>query len=183
LEIMKKIINFIERNNIIVPMLLIVAFIILTFLCWSCDTNVRNLSDVKSIDSIVVKKQSNQLIVYGNNKAVKLYCATGKVSGKKHFQGDRKTPEGVYYITSGFRSEVTYKSLKLSYPNANDRAYARKYKKSPGGDICIHGFTHGMTKLYHRLNNWTCGCIALTNKEMDAIFTKVDYNKTKVIIY
>jgi murein L,D-transpeptidase YafK len=180
---MKKIINFIERDNIIVPMLLIVAFIILTFLCRSCgDTNAYTLSDIESIDSIVVKKRSNQFIVYDGDKAVKLYCATGKVAGKKHFEGDGKTPEGVYYITSGFRSEVTYNTLKLSYPNRDDRAYARKHKKRPGGDICIHGFTRNMTNLRHRRNNWTWGCIALTNKEMDALCTKVDYNKTKVII-
>ena len=92
--------------------------------------------------------------------------------GAKQFQGDRKTPEGTYTINDKNPNSAYYKNMGLSYPNDADREFARKQNKSPGGDIKIHGLAPSFAELgaTHRLSDWTYGCIAVTNPEIDELY-------------
>ncbi|MBK4217143.1 L,D-transpeptidase family protein [Paracoccus caeni] len=90
--------------------------------------------------------------------------------GHKQFQGDGRTPEGLYYITHRNPGSSYYLSLGISYPNQQDREYARQHGRSPGGDIFIHG-RGPMVQSPPR--DWTRGCAAVTDQEMTEIFNLV----------
>ena len=99
--------------------------------------------------------------------------------GDKKVEGDGKTPEGVYYVNRRNPESEFHLSLGINYPNARDVAEARKLGKSPGGDIFIHGRGRYVDKL---VRDWTWGCIAVTNREMEEIYAMVR-NGTPVVIY
>ena len=90
--------------------------------------------------------------------------------GPKHFDGDGKTPEGRYFITHRNAHSRVHLSLGISYPNAADVAYAKAEGKQPGGDIFIHGESPYPTGK----QDWTVGCIALTNDQMDVVYAMVN---------
>ena len=96
--------------------------------------------------------------------------------GHKQEQGDNRTPEGDYILDYKNPSSKYYKSIHISYPNAEDRANARKRGVNPGGDIMIHGQPNrwGKFSFATQLFNWTNGCIALSNRDMDAVWDAVD---------
>jgi murein L,D-transpeptidase YafK len=160
--------------------------IIISIICSGCSSQSLNDNDNNSASIIEVYKGKQILLVKdSNHNVIKSYkCSIGPSSGKKHFKGDLKTPEGEYHITSKFNSKKTYKSLGISYPNADDIAYAKKHNKSPGGSICIHGFGEfnsiGKICRFVKLN-LTEGCIAVSNEEMDELFEIIPIG-TKVII-
>jgi len=110
-------------------------------------------------------------------KIVKVYkVALGKTpEGKKVSQGDGKTPEGRYYIIGRNPNSNFYKALKISYPNEQDIQQAIKLNVNPGGGIMIHGLSKHVEYLgkYHIIDDWTEGCIAVTNEEMDEIWKLV----------
>ena len=130
-----------------------------------------------NVDSLVVEKSRNRMMAYGNGKLLKTY----KVSfgdapvGHKEFEGDEKTPEGFYTIDAKNDKSGYHKNLGVSYPNAQDIARAKLIGKSPGGDIKIHGIRNGIGVInkFQRLFNWTNGCIAITNSEVDELFLAV----------
>jgi murein L,D-transpeptidase YafK len=96
--------------------------------------------------------------------------------GHKQQQGDGRTPEGRYVLDYKNASSRYYKSIHVSYPNAKDRESARQRGVDPGGDIMIHGQPNGKGWLgpISQLFNWTDGCIALRNKDMDVVWEAVD---------
>ncbi|GAB6182501.1 L,D-transpeptidase family protein [Thermodesulfovibrio hydrogeniphilus] len=110
-------------------------------------------------------------------KILKAYrVALGKNPvGAKYAQGDGKTPEGRYYIVGRNPNSNFYKSLKISYPNERDIEKAIRLGVNPGGGIMIHGLSKNVEYLgkYHILDDWTEGCIAVTNEEMDEIWMLV----------
>lgn len=92
--------------------------------------------------------------------------------GAKRFQGDERTPEGLYSIDWGNPNSSYHLSLHISYPNAQDKAYARARGRSPGGMIMIHGQPNGWTD--GRVpGDWTDGCIAVSNDEIEALWDSV----------
>lgn len=95
--------------------------------------------------------------------------------GPKRTAGDCKTPEGCYVIDRHKSDSKFYKSLHISYPNAVDVASARRLHQSPGGDVMIHGLPKGFEDMatLHAEANWTKGCIAVNNQEMDEIFKMI----------
>lgn len=99
----------------------------------------------------------------------------GSPVGHKSCQGDSRTPEGVYTVTQRKADSSFYRALRLSYPNAQDRAHAARLGCDPGGDIMIHGLPNGRGYIgsSHRVEDWTEGCIALTNEEMDRLWALV----------
>ena len=135
------------------------------------------LPEVAVVDKIVVYKSKRALQVYNGENLLKTYqiALGGNPVGHKQYEGDSKTPEGVYYITDKNPSSGFHKNLGVSYPNEKDRAYARSIGKSPGGDIKIHGLRNYTPFLgkFHRLSDWTAGCMALTNQEIDELFRSV----------
>jgi len=98
--------------------------------------------------------------------------------GHKEFEGDGRTPEGAYYINRRSPNSRFHLSLGISYPNTNDAQRARAQGKSPGGDI----FIHGTPDQYVGEPDWTWGCIAVTNAEMEEIYAMID-DGTKIFIY
>lgn len=95
--------------------------------------------------------------------------------GMKEQEGDHKTPEGEYSVDAKNAHSEFFMALHLSYPNAADRARARSLGVNPGGDVEIHGLgkKFGWVGAAHRLRDWTDGCIAVTNEEIQEIFAIV----------
>lgn len=135
-----------------------------------------------TVNKIVVIKHKRKLYLYNNNQVVKKYnISLGKAPiGPKMFEGDMKTPEGTYKINSKSTQSNYYKNLGISYPNKEDKARAKKYGRSAGGQIKIHGLPNDKKWLgkFHLLKDWTHGCIAVTNKEIDEIFKMVRIGTT-----
>ena len=129
------------------------------------------------VNRILVEKKARRLTLFRNNKPIKTYeIALGRQpEGPKRFQGDNKTPEGRYVIDARKKNSSFHRALHISYPNPGDVAFAAKQKKSAGGDIMIHGLPNGMGALgpLHRLRDWTAGCIAVTNAEIEEIWRTV----------
>jgi murein L,D-transpeptidase YafK len=127
-----------------------------------------------SIDSIVVIKHIREMYVYHKGELQKIYrVALGDAPvGHKHFEGDEKTPEGCYRIFDKNPNSSCHKNLGISYPNAADRAYAAKHGKGTGGDIKIHGIVNGQGYVgkAHLLRDWTNGCVAITDEEIDELY-------------
>ena len=96
--------------------------------------------------------------------------------GHKQVQGDKKTPEGYYKLDYLKENSSFYKALRISYPNRKDYRNARKMGKSPGGAIMIHGQPNNkkLSKSFlQKRKDWTAGCIALDNNEMDEVLRLV----------
>jgi len=128
-------------------------------------------------DSIVVWKKARKMTLFYRGDSVAVYLvALGKnPEGAKLEQGDNRTPEGIYYIDARNEQSEFHKSLHVSYPSATDRARAAQLGKDPGGDIMIHGLPRQFAFAgdEHRLSDWTKGCIALTNREIEEVFGAV----------
>ncbi len=130
-----------------------------------------------TIDKILVLKSKRKLEVFAEGKLIKTYSiALGKEPiGKKQFEGDNKTPEGQYYIYDKNQYSKFHKTLGISYPNKEDIKFAKQAKRLPGGDVKIHGLkdNFGILSKFHSLKDWTAGCIALTNTEIDELYEHV----------
>ncbi len=130
-----------------------------------------------NIDSLIVNKSKHQLLAYSEGKLLKTYSVSfgGNPIGHKEFEGDEKTPEGFYIINAKNDKSGYHKNLGISYPNANDIAHAKEIGKPVGGDIKIHALKNklGFINKLQRWVNWTNGCIAVTNSEMDELYTAV----------
>ncbi len=134
-----------------------------------------------SIDSIVVFKSAREMITYHEGVKVKKYIISLGMEpvGKKEFEGDLKTPEGLYLIDKRSRESIYHANLNISYPSEKDSIYAAKFNKSAGGDIKIHGFPNTHRKDQERtfLNtDWTVGCIAVSDYEIDELYKWVKVN-------
>jgi murein L,D-transpeptidase YafK len=138
------------------------------------------------VDRIVIYKQQRKLFLMSRGKEIKSYrVALGADPvGPKQKEGDNRTPEGSYLIDYQNPKSRFYKSFHISYPNAQDRAAAQKLGVKPGGDIMIHGLPrdYAWVGKAHTLHDWTAGCIAVTNEEIDELWrlvkigTPVDIN-------
>jgi murein L,D-transpeptidase YafK len=129
------------------------------------------------IDKLVVRKSDRKLEAYANGELVKTYTIAlgAQPIGDKQHEGDNKTPEGRYTIDDRNPNSGYYKNLGVSYPNAADRREAAKLGKPVGGDIKIHGLPNKMPFIgrWHRLMDWTAGCMAVTNDEMEELYKAV----------
>lgn len=136
-------------------------------------------------DSIVLDKSERTLTMYSRGVKVKEYeVALGRNPvGAKLRRGDGKTPEGLYYINGHNPASKYHLSLRVSYPNADDRANAARRGVTPGGDIMIHGLPPAFAGVgaLHRQQDWTEGCIAVTNDEIEEIWRAVP-NGARILI-
>ena len=138
-----------------------------------------NLVLVKGVqaDYVLVKKSSKELTLFSGPDRIKTYkIALGKNPvGHKVIEGDKKTPEGMYFIDARNKNSKYHLALHISYPDKIDALKARNLGSSPGSGIMIHGTGdeyEWMGKL-HASINWTDGCIAVTNKEIEEIWRLV----------
>jgi murein L,D-transpeptidase YafK len=125
-------------------------------------------------DRIVIQKAKREMTLFSHGKVLRSYrVALGhNPVGPKTRQGDMRTPEGLYTIDARYAQSEYHRALHISYPNAADRAQARKLGVDPGGDILIHGLPNGQGYIgkAHLQSDWTWGCIAVTDEEIDEIW-------------
>jgi tetratricopeptide (TPR) repeat protein len=136
-------------------------------------------------DRILIEKNERRLTLISKGKLLKTYqiALGGNPNGPKERQGDNKTPEGTYVIDARNKNSRYHRSLHISYPNEKDRKRAKERGVSPGGDIMIHGIKNGLSWVgdLHTEVDWTKGCIAVTDEEIEEI-DKLAPNGTTVEI-
>ncbi|NEY91095.1 L,D-transpeptidase family protein [Tabrizicola oligotrophica] len=123
------------------------------------------------VTQVLVSKSDRKMYLFHNDKVLKEYdIGLGFApEGHKQFEGDGKTPEGNYTISHRNPKSEFHLSLGISYPNDADRAFAAENGKPPGGDIFIHGGPNRkVTK-----QDWTAGCIAVTDRQMEMVYAMV----------
>jgi murein L,D-transpeptidase YafK len=132
---------------------------------------------VMKADQVLVVKSQRTLTLFSHGKVLRTYKVAlgGSPVGAKEQQGDRKTPEGHYILDRRNAKSRFYKSIHVSYPTEQDKRRASQRGVAAGGDIMIHGLPNGFGWLgaTHRALDWTDGCVAVTNAEMDEIWELV----------
>jgi len=132
----------------------------------------------QNADAVLVIKSEKRLYLMNQGKRFASFYVTfgAQPTGHKQAQGDERTPEGHYIMDYKNLNSKFYKSIHISYPNAKDRANARRRGVDPGGNIMIHGQKNGWewATPFAQLLSWTDGCIALSNRDMDRVWTAVD---------
>ncbi len=124
------------------------------------------------VTQVTVYKAGRVMILSNNGAVLKSYkiALGGNPIGPKQFEGDQKTPEGAYQIAWHNPNSAYHLSLAVSYPNDADRAFAAGVDKEPGGDIFVHGRADADRKAGR---DWTAGCIAVTDREIEEIYAMV----------
>lgn len=137
----------------------------------SCSGNQPIRYTGPSVTSIVVQKAHRHMaLLHGNDVLTAYEFDLGFAPvGHKQIEGDGRTPEGAYWIDRRNPNSRYHLSLGISYPNAQDRARAHAMGLSPGGDI----FIHGTPRAFLNDPDWTAGCIAVQNREMEEIYSMV----------
>ncbi|MFD1511637.1 L,D-transpeptidase family protein [Lacimonas salitolerans] len=124
------------------------------------------------VTHVVVQKGARKMYLLHHEKALKVYDIDLGFApdGHKQFEGDGRTPEGTYLIDRRNPNSAFHLSIGINYPNPVDRAFAHEAGLKPGGDIFIHGRPN-IGRPNRR--DWTAGCIAVTNREMEDIYAMV----------
>lgn len=152
---------------------LLILFLIVVLSFFFINNYNKPINKNVIIDKILVYKSEHKMEIYEKNKLVKTYkIAIGRGGeGAKEFEGDEKTPEGLYFINSKNKESGYHNNLGISYPNEVDIKRCKKINKPTGGDIKIHGLKNGFGFIgkFHLLFDWTLGCIALSNEEIDEL--------------
>ena len=129
------------------------------------------------VDYVLVNKSEQKMYLLSGGKRLKEYHVVFGANPKGHKQqeGDQRTPEGKYVLDYKKSNSAFHKAIHISYPNDKDKARAKKKGVNPGGLIMIHGQKNGLGWLswLSQNFNWTDGCIAVTNEEMDEIWKLV----------
>lgn len=117
------------------------------------------------------------MLLYNGDRILRAYRVSlgSQPMGPKEQQGDHRTPEGRYVIDSRIAASRFHRALHISYPNAQDRERAHKAGVSTGGDIMIHGLPNGYAAIgrAHLLHDWTDGCVAVTDDEIEEVWRLV----------
>lgn len=130
-----------------------------------------------AVDLVKVDKSVNKMYLYDSHQLVRQYHVAfgGEPKGHKQQEGDQRTPEGRYTLDYKKEDSAYYRAMHVSYPNAADTEHAGQMGVAPGGFIMVHGQRNGLGWLSWLTQqfNWTNGCIALTNAEMDEFMNLV----------
>ena len=150
----------------------------------NCPTGGKELKGVR-IDRILVRKSGHKMYLYSKGKLIEtMPVSLGKNASKgpKIKQGDFRTPTGIYTIINKRCHPIKYKALYLSYPNKKDIERAKKMSMKPGNYITIHGQPYwnrdGHGDSYTLSHDWTNGCIAVTNRDLDYLWQHVPVGTT-----
>lgn len=137
------------------------------------------------VNLVFVDKSERKMVLYENDKAVRSYhiALGGSPEGHKQQEGDQRTPEGTYVLDYINEQSSYYRSMHVSYPNEADKQKAKELGVSPGGFIMVHGQPNGLGWMHpvRQAMDWTDGCIAITNEEMDEFLELVEVG-TKIRI-
>ena len=149
-------------------------FFLLVFFLLYCNLT---FADIKT-NYLIINKSSRQLVIFLNNGEIKNFSISlgFEPFGTKVKKGDGKTPEGLYYIENKIKESSFYLALQISYPNPWDIRRALNLNLHPGGQIMIHGLPNADydLKYHNKLNDWTEGCIAVSNKEMLYLWKNIE---------
>jgi len=176
--------SFFNINSKYSPWLFIVMGISLAIITSTSAVAAESVSENKQamlnnivVDKVFVDKSARTLQLLSDNKMIKTYhiALGGNPIGHKQQQGDQRTPVSSYTLDYKNKKSKFYRSIHVSYPNAADKARAKSRGVSAGGDIMIHGQKNGFGALglLNQQRDWTEGCIAVTNDEMDEIMAAV----------
>jgi len=158
---------------------LIAALIVVLGLAWQ-DWQQRQSLHLPTIDHILVDKAARRMTVFSGGHAIQTFAGIqlGDVPiGQKHFEGDERTPEGQYRIDFRNPESSYHLSLRISYPDAAASAFAAAKGLSPGGEIYIHGQPNWLP-LGRLMGDWTDGCVALSNPQIEAVWKAVAVGTT-----
>ena len=159
-----------------------VCFVVICIACSLIFANSQSMSEHSQssdlqADRVLVEKKARHMILFSKGKPIREYTiALGRSpEGPKIQEADCKTPEGNYFIESRDRKSRYHANLRISYPNSFDYRRSKELGVKPGGDIMIHGLRKGFGWVgrIHRLIDWTKGCIAVTNEEIEEILRLV----------
>lgn len=141
-----------------------------------------SFSSSAEIDLVMVDKSENKMYLLESDRIIKEYHVVFGANPKGHKvqEGDEKTPEGTYTLDYKKEDSSFYRAMHISYPNSLDLERAKKKGVSAGGFIMIHGQRNrlGWLSMITQKFNWTNGCIALTNAEMDEFMSLVNIGTT-----
>jgi len=133
---------------------------------------------VPKADRVIVLKTERKLVVLRGDRILRVFrVALGRYAkGPKRRQGDARTPEGVYTLDRKLQDSAFYRAIHISYPNERDLRHAQAQGVDPGGRIMIHGLPNKMSaeRVGHPSIDWTQGCIAVTNREMDILWKMIE---------
>ena len=149
--------------------------VLLAFLCL---VSTPPLYAADKADMVRVVKSEKRLYLLKDEEVFASYPVRfgANPTGHKQQQGDERTPEGLYFLTYKNAGSAYYRSIHISYPNALDQEKARSLGVDPGGDIMIHGQANGWqwAGFFTQLVNWTDGCVALSNANMDEVWNAIE---------
>ncbi|WP_087017493.1 L,D-transpeptidase family protein [Thaumasiovibrio subtropicus] len=147
-----------------------------------CSTQVRSAD----IESLWVSKSHRQLHVYIAGEVVRIIPIKLGIEpeGPKRWRGDKRTPEGIYRISAKNRFSRFHLSLRIDYPNQKDKVFAERYDLDSGSDIYLHGLPNNMLldEAFYQSEDWTEGCIAMSDDDIQYLFKHVDINTPIVIV-
>ncbi len=148
----------------------ILMLVLAGFVMTACSSKFRTYNG-PAVTQVQVHKADRKLYLLHNEKVLKVYNVAlgGQPVGPKTIEGDGKTPEGVYYISHKNPRSTYHLSVGISYPNDQDRANAAALGKPTGGDIFIHG---GPVRRETKAD-WTAGCIAVTDREIEEVYSMI----------
>lgn len=158
-----------------------VVFIVAALFALStCGGSKFQVYNGETVTRVEVHKADRKMYLLHETKILKAYSIQlgGNPVGPKQFEGDSKTPEGAYFITHRNPRSAFHLSLGISYPNSANRAFALANGRSPGGDIFIHGENNRGSSD----GDWTVGCIAVTDKQIEEIYAMVNPG-TPIVIF
>jgi murein L,D-transpeptidase YafK len=139
----------------------------------------QDSGEQREVDRVVVRKAARTLaLLDSEGRTLRIYHGVqlGNPNGPKRFQGDRRTPEGEYRIDYGNPDSAYHLSLHITYPSAQDTAFARAQGRAPGGLIFIHGQPNGWAtqgRGDRAPGDWTDGCIALSDREIEQLWQQI----------
>jgi murein L,D-transpeptidase YafK len=150
----------------------VIVVVALAFGLASCGGSKFKRYNGPPVTFIVVDKSDRKMWLLSGSRVLRDFDIElgGNPVGHKQFEGDLKTPEGTYVIDRRNPNSRYHLSLGISYPNDADRAFAASQNRPPGGDIFIHG--RGETPGARR-PDWTAGCIAVKDREIEDIYAMV----------
>ncbi len=151
-------------------MIKLLLAVLLVFGLASCGSKFKTYNG-PAVTLVQVQKSNRKMYLLHNDTVLKSYdIALGfQPLGHKQFEGDGKTPEGLYLIDRRNPNSNYHLSIGISYPNENDFAFASSMGQLPGGDI----FIHGANNIGDHQGDWTWGCIAVENDEVEDIYAMV----------
>jgi len=148
--------------------------------CMTAGVAGVSAEEIAAADRVVVHKAEHKLYLYSGERLLGEYKVQLGLSpsGQKEREHDFRTPEGRYYLTRRNVRSDYFLAILVSYPNKEDELRARKMRWAPGGSIMIHGFPNvpKHPASYYESNDWTDGCIALSNSDMVEVWMRTQDN-------